>query len=164
MIVYVSASSSERPRARWALDCIKEAPDLVLASDWLTDIEDQYGGQANRGIVLEDAGVIARATIRDVARSGLLWLLVPERASMGAGVELGAFAMAKNAGVYAPRKIIASGPGPDVSIFVGLADLYFTHDNDALKYLYEYARDNNRERIVKGSDRLPRPGFDPVDV
>ena len=99
MIVYLSASSSERDRARWALDCIKDAPDLVLAHDWLSEIEDKYGGIANHGITLEAAGPIAWTSIAHVARSGLLWLLVPEKPTMGAGVELGAFAMAMSAGV-----------------------------------------------------------------
>lgn len=144
MIVYLSASSSERDRARWALDCVMEAPDLVLAHDWLQEIEDRYGGVANRGVTLEDAVLIAWASIRHVERSGLLWFLVPETATMGAGVELGAFAMQKRIGK--PGLIVASGPGPDVSVFVALADIYFEHDTDALKYLYEYAR-ADRERL-----------------
>ena len=150
MIVYVSASSSERVRARWALDCVKEAPDMVLGHDWLTEIEDRYGADANRGIGFDVSSKIAWDTIARVARSGLLWLLVPETATMGAGVELGAFAMAMSAGIASPRQIVASGPGPDVSVFTGLAGAYFEHDADALKHLYETAREvRERERVEK---------------
>ena len=150
MIVYLSASSSERDRARWALDCIKDAPDLVLAHDWLSEIEDKYGGIANHGITLEAAGPIAWTSIAHVVRSATLWLLIPEKATFGAGVELGAFAVASMSGLGAPRRIVASGPGPDVSVFTGLADTYFEHDADALKHLYETARElRERERVVK---------------
>ncbi len=150
VIVYVSASSSERGRARWALDCVKDAPDMVLAHDWLTEIEDKHGGSANRGLGFDVSSKIAWDTIARVARSALLWLLIPETATMGAGVELGAFAMAMSAGLASPRRIVASGPGPDISVFTGLADTYFEHDADALKHLYETARElRERERVVK---------------
>lgn len=155
MITYVSASSYERTRARWALDAVKEAPDLVLASDWLRDIEARPDKSANAGRTPEEAAEVSGSVMGIVAGAELLWLLVPETPTLGAGVELGCFAMARIAGIYRPRMIVASGSSRDVSIFVGLSDAYFEDDRDALKWLYEIAREL-RER-VRVEKRVPDP-------
>lgn len=160
MIVYVAASSSEKKRARWALDSVREAPQLTLSHHWLEHIE--AVGSANRGISPEDAARYARMALGNVRRAFIFWLLIPQEPTFGAGVELGAFVTLRDR--YPSRRIIASGPGRDVSIFVGEADHYFRDDALALVYLNREAEAvrGRRAGILKGAQAPDR--FDPTKV
>lgn len=135
MRIYVAGGSSEYELVSSYMTRLEDAGH-VITHDW-TRLVRAYGGNP------PDATDIQRAAwsnedLRAVESSELVWLLMPERASFGAGVEVG-FACAKNI------PFIVSGRWT-ASIFSAFAAARCDTHEEALRgiCLYQIGADNVR--------------------
>jgi hypothetical protein len=110
---------------------------LVVTHDWTIPVMEwaDKGGDASVDDVTRYA--LARAAIDGVIRAQVLWLLTPERGSLGAGVELGT-------AIAYGKKIVASGSTR--SIFGSLATVEVDDDARAMAKVLAIFEDLERGR------------------
>ena len=124
LTVYVAASSKELERAEKAMKFIRSHDCLELASDWASTI--RAVGAANKGVPGFTAYHAAQEAMERVERCDILWLLIPETPSFGAGYEMGYFMRRP-----AWRPLIISGGPRDASIFQTVASAWYATDQEA---------------------------------
>ena len=141
MKVYVAASSREMDRARDIFRGVEASPELVIAADWISQIED-HDGIANPSNVPEALRhKWATDAIVAVMNSSVLWLLLPEEPTVGAWCEMTA-AVAFDMTRTTRRLIVTSGSDKAryQSIFTSLAHRHFGTDAEALSAIRMYAK------------------------
>jgi hypothetical protein len=128
-------------RASIAFSGVKDAADLTLAHDWVSQIREV--GVANPDNVPE---ALRRAWASDamekIRTAPILWLLLPETETVGAWCEF-AMAVAFHAVQNGPRRrVVTSGPNAARyrSIFTALAHQHYPTDAEALNDLRIFAR------------------------
>lgn len=116
--IYIAGASSEPERVRRWMNAAR-AQGWYLTLDWLALVDAQ--GTANAGMCDEDRESAAAADWRAVREADVIWVLAPERASIGAWVELGmAIALGK--------RIVLSGSTRERTIFGALGAEYSTDE------------------------------------
>ena len=130
--VYVAAASSEPDRARIAMDLVRSNPRMMLAYDWLADIEGE--DTPDDQLSDEDRLMYAEVDLRGVLEADVLWLLSPEKATKGAWVEFG---YAMGAGI---PTIVVSGASSKAVIFCAKGREYRL-DSEAFSAIDRFARE-----------------------
>lgn len=122
--IYVAGASAEIELVRGYMRRLESA-GLRIAYDWPAGI-DAHGGLANEGV--PNPKKVAEGDIRGIEAATIFWLILPEKPTIGAWVELG-IALGLRRGrerVSHPRwqTIVISGPRLAVSIFNSHADYF----------------------------------------
>ncbi len=129
MKIYVAASSKELERAKAAMAAV-EALGHTISHDWVKCVEEE--GEANPvSATHTQRANWAEDDLAGVQEADVLWLLMPEDAGFGAGVEFG-YALSK------PWKRIVVSGAFERSIFPALANACYTDDDAALEQEFSW--------------------------
>jgi len=113
--------------------------------DKLTDAVERAGGRITfawtqvgpwslgRPLTMTERAELAQRDLAAVAEARLFWLVLPQRLSEGAHVELGAALTLRAMG--RPLEIVVSGPMLDSRLFPARADQIFERHEEALAYV-----------------------------
>lgn len=136
MNVYVAGAYHERTRVRYIMDAVVGHPDLTLAHDWVSIIDEVPGGDQSREAEMspEMRARHARTDLDHVLGTDVFWFLVPAAGGRGCWFEAGyaCYAMSNPLG---NRVTITSGPHHTVSIFTELFDYKFADDAEAFDFI-----------------------------
>ena len=129
--VYVAGVSKELERCKYWIAEL-EKTGIRVTTDWTKPVE-KYGSS---GVELSQAEkwFFARANLRGIQESDIMWLLAPppEATSIGMWIEFGY-------SFWQVRKILISPPVSDRCIFATLPQvLEFATDEEAYKFIQEY--------------------------
>jgi len=140
--VYVAAASAELRRAALAMDLVRHTPGLALAHDGVATILQH--GSANAGLTDAVREAVATEGLAKVREADLLWLLCPNRPTVGAWVELGHFLRHRPERATPRYPVVVSGPGAGRTIFTATAEVVVDTDEEAAAVLREIGRAQTR--------------------